>query len=72
MFEKVLLAVDGSDHSAKAVPVAADIAKKSNSEVLVFHAREYAIARGVAGNSRVSLTPTASSNGSRRTSSPLV
>jgi nucleotide-binding universal stress UspA family protein len=46
MFEKVLLAVDGSAHSAKAVPVAADIAKKSNGEVLVFHAREYVVARG--------------------------
>ncbi len=46
MFEKVLLAVDGSEHSARAVPVAADIAKKSNGEVLVFHAREHAVARG--------------------------
>lgn len=46
MFQKVLLAVDGSDHSAKAVPVAADIARKSNGEVLVFHAREQAIHRG--------------------------
>lgn len=46
MFEKVLLAVDGSEYSAKAVPVAADIAKKSNGEVLVFHAREYVVGRG--------------------------
>lgn len=46
MFQKVLLAVDGSDHSAKAVPVAADIARKSNGEVSVFHAREQAIHRG--------------------------
>ena len=46
MFQKVLLAVDGSEDSAKAVPVAADIAKKSNGEVLVFHAREYVVARG--------------------------
>jgi nucleotide-binding universal stress UspA family protein len=46
VFEKVLLAVDGSEDSAKAVPVAADIAKKSNGEVLVFHAREYVVARG--------------------------
>ncbi len=46
MFEKVLLAVDGSEHSARAVPVAADIAKKSDGEVLVFHAREFVIARG--------------------------
>ena len=47
MFEKVLLAVDGSEHSAKAVPVAADIAKKSNGEVLVYHVREHLVARGV-------------------------
>jgi nucleotide-binding universal stress UspA family protein len=46
VFEKVLLAVDGSEYSAKAVPVAAEIAKKSNGEVLVFHAREYVVARG--------------------------
>jgi hypothetical protein len=52
VFEKVLLAVDGSTYSAKAVPVAADIAKKSNGEVLVFHAREYGGSAGVAGGSR--------------------
>ena len=46
MFQKVLLAVDGSEHSSKAVPVAADIARKSDGEVLVFHVREYTIARG--------------------------
>ena len=41
----MLLAVDGSEHSAKAVPVAADIAKKSNGEV-AYHAREYVVGRG--------------------------
>ena len=46
MFQKVLLAVDGSEHSARAVPVAADIAKKSDGEVLVFHVREYQVVRG--------------------------
>jgi nucleotide-binding universal stress UspA family protein len=46
VFEKVLLAVDGSDHSAKAVAVAADIARKSNGEVVVFHALEYVVGRG--------------------------
>lgn len=46
MFQKVLLAVDGSEHSAKAVPVAADIAKKSDGEVVVFHVREFQVARG--------------------------
>jgi nucleotide-binding universal stress UspA family protein len=46
VFQKVLLAVDGSEYSAKAVPVAADIAKKSDGEVVVFHVREYQIGRG--------------------------
>jgi nucleotide-binding universal stress UspA family protein len=46
VFQKVLLAVDGSEHASKAVPVAADIARKSDGEVLVFHVREYQIARG--------------------------
>ncbi len=46
MFQKVLLAVDGSEHAAKAVPVAAELAKKSDGEVLVFHASEFMIARG--------------------------
>ena len=46
MFQKVLLAVDGSEHSAKAVPVAADIAKKSDGEVVVFHVREFQVLRG--------------------------
>jgi len=47
VFQKVLLAVDGSEHSSMAVPVAADIARKSDGEVLVFHVREYQVARGV-------------------------
>jgi nucleotide-binding universal stress UspA family protein len=46
VFQKVLLAVDGSDESGRAVPVAADLARKSDGEVLVFHVREYTIARG--------------------------
>lgn len=45
MFQKLLLAVDGSEHSAKAVPVAADIATKSDGEVVVFHVREYQFTR---------------------------
>jgi nucleotide-binding universal stress UspA family protein len=52
VFEKVLLAVDGSAESAKAVPVATDLAKKSDGEVLVFHAREFMIARRAAWTPR--------------------
>jgi nucleotide-binding universal stress UspA family protein len=46
VFQKVVLAVDGSDYSARAVPVAADIAKKADGEVIVFHAREFMVSRG--------------------------
>jgi nucleotide-binding universal stress UspA family protein len=47
MFERILLAVDGSNNSAKAIPVAADLAFRYGSEVLVFHAREHEVALGV-------------------------
>jgi nucleotide-binding universal stress UspA family protein len=40
MFEKILLAIDGSDHSAKAVPVVGDLATKLGSQVSVLHVRE--------------------------------
>ena len=46
MFERILLAVDGSQHSAKAVPVAADLAFRYGGELLVFHARERDVALG--------------------------
>jgi len=46
VFQKLLLAVDGSDHGGRAVPVAADLARKSHGEVLVFHVREFQLARG--------------------------
>jgi nucleotide-binding universal stress UspA family protein len=46
MFEKIILAVDGSEHSVKAVPVAAEVAKKFGSEVIVVHVFERTIGRG--------------------------
>jgi nucleotide-binding universal stress UspA family protein len=46
MFEKIVLAVDGSHHSRKAVPVAADVARKSNAEVVVVHVREHTVDLG--------------------------
>lgn len=41
MFEKILLAVDGSEHSLKAVPFAGDIARHHDGEVTVLHVREH-------------------------------
>ncbi|MBI3647218.1 MAG: universal stress protein [Actinobacteria bacterium] len=41
MFERILLAVDGSEHSALTVPVAADLAKKYGATVTVLHVREF-------------------------------
>jgi nucleotide-binding universal stress UspA family protein len=40
MFKKILLAVDGSESSAKAVGHVEDLARAMDSEVLVFHLRE--------------------------------
>ncbi len=41
MFERVLLSVDGSEHSAKTVPVAADLAKRYGAIVTVLQVREF-------------------------------
>ena len=40
MFGRILLAVDDSAASRRAVALTADIARKSSAEVLVFHVRE--------------------------------
>lgn len=40
MFKKIFLAVDGSESSGRATKLAADLAKASGGEVVVFHARE--------------------------------
>lgn len=39
MFDRILLAVDGSGQSDKAVAIASDLAKPSKGEILVFHVR---------------------------------
>jgi nucleotide-binding universal stress UspA family protein len=46
MFEKIVLAVDGSEQSQKAVPLAVDVGKKSGSEVVVVHVREHLVDLG--------------------------
>ena len=46
MFEKILLAVDESDHSAKAAELAGKLATFSNGEVVVLHVHEILPTRG--------------------------
>jgi nucleotide-binding universal stress UspA family protein len=41
VFEQIILAVDASDHTRKAIRIAADIAKRYGSRVTVFHAVEH-------------------------------
>ena len=41
MFEKILLAVDGSAHSSKTVGVAVDLATRYGANVTVLHVREH-------------------------------
>jgi nucleotide-binding universal stress UspA family protein len=40
MFDKILLAIDGSEHSMKALPVIGDLAAKLGSQVSVLHVLE--------------------------------
>ena len=42
MFNKILLAVDGSEHSDRAVALASELAQTLDGEILVFHVREKA------------------------------
>ena len=46
MFEKILVPVDGSEHSEKALSLVEELASKFGSEVLVFHVREKGVGRG--------------------------
>jgi nucleotide-binding universal stress UspA family protein len=46
MFEKIILPVDGSVPSSRAVPVAADLAKRYGSEIVLVHIREFEVSRG--------------------------
>jgi nucleotide-binding universal stress UspA family protein len=41
MFHRILLAVDGSGHSRKGVPIASDLGRRYGAEVIVFHVREH-------------------------------
>lgn len=46
MFERILLAVDGSEHSDRAVPVAGDLSRRYGGEVVVLHVREHEVTWG--------------------------
>ena len=46
MFERIVLAVDGSEPARRAVPVAADIASKYGAEVIAVHVLEQQLGRG--------------------------
>lgn len=46
MFERVLLAVDGSDHSHRAVDLVSGLGGQVKSDVLVLHVREKVATRG--------------------------
>jgi nucleotide-binding universal stress UspA family protein len=46
MFERIVLAVDGSEPAKRAIPVAADIASKYGSEVIAVHVQEQQLGRG--------------------------
>ncbi len=46
MFERILLAVDGSEHSRKAIAVAADLSRRYQGEVIVLHVREHELTWG--------------------------
>lgn len=46
MFERILLAVDGSEHSRRAVRVAGELARRYDAELVVLHAREHELTWG--------------------------
>jgi len=48
MFDSILLAVDGTPHSAKAADAAAKCAKIFGAKVVVVHVREHEVGRGAA------------------------
>ncbi|HEV1997930.1 MAG TPA: universal stress protein [Candidatus Dormibacteraeota bacterium] len=45
MYQHILIAVDGSEHSRQAVPAAIEIAKKFDGDVFVLHVREGEVGR---------------------------
>jgi len=46
MIKKIVLAIDASEYSTRAVEVATDLAEKLDAEVVVFHVEEKAVGHG--------------------------
>jgi nucleotide-binding universal stress UspA family protein len=46
MFTTILLALDGSEASERAIPLAEDLAKQSGGRIIVGHVRELVVGRG--------------------------
>jgi nucleotide-binding universal stress UspA family protein len=46
MISRILLAANGSEYSARAVRMAAEVAGRFGAEIIVFHAHEHAMGRG--------------------------
>jgi nucleotide-binding universal stress UspA family protein len=59
MFERILVAVDESEHSTKALDMAWELASRFESEVLVLHAREQLPTRGGVVEAHVGEAPIA-------------
>ena len=45
MFKTIVLALDGSDGAKQAIPVAAELAEKEKSNVVIAHVTEYLAAK---------------------------
>jgi nucleotide-binding universal stress UspA family protein len=46
MFKTIVLALDGSEGSKKAIPVAAELAEKEGANIVIAHVTEYLAAKG--------------------------
>jgi nucleotide-binding universal stress UspA family protein len=46
MFKNIVLGLDGSEHSDRAIPIARDLARESGGKIVVVHVREIVAARG--------------------------
>ena len=53
MFKTIVLGLDGSAHSDRALPIARDLAQESGGKIIVVHVREIVAARGGAHPVRI-------------------